>query len=162
MHLAVGIVSRRTRFNLLQSVTSSPPTPSSSSPGPRPARLLVVHHGDVPRVDEQQLVVGVPQLDAMYGRCAQDLIVLITIVQSILWVLLLLLTFELQDLGRGALSPARWGRLEAAAVPVVSTASEDVVVLMRDAIGRGGAPRPGGDDKPKPNSTKVHEESVPH
>jgi auxin efflux carrier family len=42
------------------------------------------------------LVVGVPLLDAMYGRWAQDLIVQIAVVQSIVWFPLLLLAFELR------------------------------------------------------------------
>ncbi|XP_037463887.1 probable auxin efflux carrier component 5c isoform X3 [Triticum dicoccoides] len=42
------------------------------------------------------LVVGVPLLDAMYGKWAQDLIVQIAVVQAILWFPLLLLAFELR------------------------------------------------------------------
>ncbi|KAL6644481.1 hypothetical protein ACP70R_016089 [Stipagrostis hirtigluma subsp. patula] len=42
------------------------------------------------------LVVGVPLLDAMYGRWAQDLIVQIAVVQSLVWFPLLLLAFELR------------------------------------------------------------------
>jgi auxin efflux carrier family len=42
------------------------------------------------------LVVGVPLLDAMYGKWAQDLIVQIAVVQSIVWFPLLLLAFELR------------------------------------------------------------------
>uniref|UniRef100_A0A453RM85 Auxin efflux carrier component n=1 Tax=Aegilops tauschii subsp. strangulata TaxID=200361 RepID=A0A453RM85_AEGTS len=42
------------------------------------------------------LVVGVPLLDAMYGKWAQDLIVQIAVVQAIVWFPLLLLAFELR------------------------------------------------------------------
>ncbi|XP_051199317.1 probable auxin efflux carrier component 5c [Lolium perenne] len=42
------------------------------------------------------LVVGVPLLNAMYGKWAQDLIVQIAVVQSIVWFPLLLLAFELR------------------------------------------------------------------
>uniref|UniRef100_A0A0D9XA26 Auxin efflux carrier component n=1 Tax=Leersia perrieri TaxID=77586 RepID=A0A0D9XA26_9ORYZ len=42
------------------------------------------------------LVVGVPLLDAMYGKWAQDLVVQIAVVQSMVWFPLLLLAFELR------------------------------------------------------------------
>uniref|UniRef100_A0A0E0AXZ7 Auxin efflux carrier component n=1 Tax=Oryza glumipatula TaxID=40148 RepID=A0A0E0AXZ7_9ORYZ len=42
------------------------------------------------------LVVGVPLLDAMYGRWAQDLVVQIAVVQSMVWFPLLLMAFELR------------------------------------------------------------------
>ncbi|KAG8048034.1 hypothetical protein GUJ93_ZPchr0008g11431 [Zizania palustris] len=42
------------------------------------------------------LVVGVPLLNAMYGKWAQDLIVQIAVVQSIVWFPLLLMAFELR------------------------------------------------------------------
>lgn len=42
------------------------------------------------------LVVGVPLLNAMYGKWAQDLIVQIAVVQSMVWFPLLLLAFELR------------------------------------------------------------------
>nr|WCB22849.1 PIN4 [Zizania latifolia] len=42
------------------------------------------------------LVVGVPLLNAMYGKWAQDLVVQIAVVQSIVWFPLLLMAFELR------------------------------------------------------------------
>ncbi|KAG1330895.1 Auxin efflux carrier component 5 [Cocos nucifera] len=45
------------------------------------------------------LVVGAPLLDAMYGRWAQDLVVQLAVVQSIVWVTFLLFMFELRKAG---------------------------------------------------------------
>ncbi|XP_040382855.1 probable auxin efflux carrier component 5c [Oryza brachyantha] len=42
------------------------------------------------------LVVGVPLLNAMYGKWAQDLVVQIAVVQSMVWFPLLLMAFELR------------------------------------------------------------------
>ncbi|KAB8109297.1 hypothetical protein EE612_045518 [Oryza sativa] len=56
------------------------------------------------------LVVGVPLLDAMYGRWAQDLVVQIAVVQSMVWFPLLLMAFELRKAwvvgGGGGVGPA--------------------------------------------------------
>ncbi|XP_062196643.1 probable auxin efflux carrier component 5c [Phragmites australis] len=52
------------------------------------------------------LVVGVPLLDAMYGKWAQDLIVQIAVVQSLVWFPLLLLALELQKAWLGIPSTA--------------------------------------------------------
>jgi auxin efflux carrier family len=53
------------------------------------------------------LVVGVPLLYAMYGKWAQDLIVQIAVVQSLVWFPLLLLGFELRKAWVGI--PAQGG-----------------------------------------------------
>ncbi|KAF0901090.1 hypothetical protein E2562_037656 [Oryza meyeriana var. granulata] len=55
------------------------------------------------------LVVGVPLLDAMYGKWAQDLVVQIAVVQSMVWFPLLLMAFELRKawvVGGGCAAPS--------------------------------------------------------
>uniref|UniRef100_A0A0E0LX71 Auxin efflux carrier component n=1 Tax=Oryza punctata TaxID=4537 RepID=A0A0E0LX71_ORYPU len=55
------------------------------------------------------LVVGVPLLNAMYGKWAQDLVVQIAVVQSMVWFPLLLMAFELRKawvVGGGGVAPS--------------------------------------------------------
>ncbi|RZS09017.1 hypothetical protein BHM03_00040057, partial [Ensete ventricosum] len=52
------------------------------------------------------LVVGVPLVGAMYGLWAQDLVVQLSVVQAIMWLMLLMFVFELRKAGCGLFSVA--------------------------------------------------------
>ncbi|KAJ6840904.1 putative auxin efflux carrier component 6 isoform X1 [Iris pallida] len=52
------------------------------------------------------LVMGVPLLNAMYGRWAQDLVVQISVIQAIVWLTMLLFVLEVRKSGSmGAMAP---------------------------------------------------------
>ncbi|WVZ92035.1 hypothetical protein U9M48_038132 [Paspalum notatum var. saurae] len=70
------------------------------------------------------LVVGVPLLYAMYGQWAQDLIVQIAVVQSLVWFPILLLGFELRKACVGGGGGDAGGRVEPAVSSSPAAAAE--------------------------------------
>ncbi|KAL6900739.1 hypothetical protein ACP4OV_005415 [Aristida adscensionis] len=104
------------------------------------------------------LVVGVPLLDAMYGRWAQDLIVQIAVVQALVWFPLLQLAFELR---RACLGIPSSDTASAVAVAVASAAA----AADADESARAASSDPGGRVKPlstssPPSSTLSDEKLV--
>ena len=69
------------------------------------------------------LVVGVPLLNAMYGRLSQDLVVQLSVVQAIVWLTLLLFVLEVRKAGSEA----------SAVTAATSSASNHQVVVAIDS-----------------------------
>lgn len=86
------------------------------------------------------LVVGVPLLNAMYGRWAQDLVVQLSVVQAIVWLTLLLFVLELRQAGMGvatvtATSAAGGGLVSVEPQPVKDVeGNTEVVVASRPSF----------------------------